>query len=187
MGWQTTVVVQLLAGNTIINATGVLTYSGPPAAGNLSSSETPASGVDSFGNFYLAGVSSYGSTIATQMGSGFITFYTGSLAGGWSAQGTIATDSLGDLLVSAASGRSVLTTNNTLDDGSGNFTAGGTGTFNGSGITVGNGASANLTLVPKMATPPNLAAVIANTATLAQTQTCLGAIVQSMQNRNMVN
>ena len=126
MGWQTQVAIQLQAGNTIINATGVLTYSGPPAAGNLSASEAPASGTDQFGNNFLAGVCSYGATIATQMGSGFITFYTGSLAGGWSSKGTIATDSLGDILISAAAGRQVITLNNTLDDGSGGATFGGT-------------------------------------------------------------
>lgn len=49
-------------------------------------------------------------------------------------------------------------------------------------LTIGQ----NLTLTPKMATPPNTAAVKAGTATLAQTEACLGALIGSMQNRNMV-
>jgi hypothetical protein len=50
-------------------------------------------------------------------------------------------------------------------------------------LTIGNG----FTLTPKMATPPNTAAVKAGTATLAQTEVCLGALIQSMQNRGMVS
>jgi hypothetical protein len=50
-------------------------------------------------------------------------------------------------------------------------------------LTIGNG----FTLTPKMATPPNTAAVKATTATLAQTEACLGALIQSMQNRGMIS
>ncbi len=50
-------------------------------------------------------------------------------------------------------------------------------------VTMGN----NLLLTPKIATPPNTAAVKAQTATLAQAEACLGALIQSMQNRGMVS
>lgn len=50
-------------------------------------------------------------------------------------------------------------------------------------LTIGN----SLVMTPKMATPPNTAAVKATTATLAQTEACLGALIQSLQNRGMVN
>lgn len=49
-------------------------------------------------------------------------------------------------------------------------------------LTIGN----SFTLTPKMATPPNTAAVKAGTATLAQTEACLGGLIQSMQNRGMI-
>lgn len=168
---------------------GIFTYStNPGAAGTLiETASVAAAGTDKYGNHFVTGHASYAAGFAASLNAGFVQFYTGSLAGGWTASATIETDTLGDILLIPSSGRSVTTANNTLDDGSGNLTAAGTGAFNGSGISVGNGASANITLVPKIATPPNLAAVVAQTATLAQTQACLGAIVQSMQNRGLVN
>jgi len=51
--------VQLKAGNTIINAAGIFTYSGAPAAGNLIFSDAPASGTDPYGNPYLQGATAY--------------------------------------------------------------------------------------------------------------------------------
>ena len=168
---------------------GIFTYSSSPgAAGTLIESASVATaGTDQYGNHFVTGHASYAAGFAASLNAGFVQFYTGSLSGGWTASATIETDSLGDILLIASSGRSVSTIDNTLDDGSGNLTVTGTGTFNGSGISVGNGSTANITLVPKIATPPNLAAVVAQTATLAQTQACLGALVQSMQNRQLVN
>jgi hypothetical protein len=96
----TQVFVQLRAGNTIINASGVFTYSGTPAAGNLIATQAPAAGTDSFGNNYLEGVSSYGAAFASALIGGGLIFYTGSLAGGWSAEGELITDTSGDLLSS---------------------------------------------------------------------------------------
>lgn len=168
---------------------GIFTYStNPGAAGTLIESASVATaGTDQYGNHYVAGHASYGANFAAALNAGVIQFYTGSLAGGWTQAAEVEIDSSGDLFLLAASGRSVSTNSNTLDDGSGNMTVAGTGTFQGSGIIVGNGAAASITLSPKMATPANLAAVIAQTATLAQTQACLGGIVQSMQNRGLVN
>jgi hypothetical protein len=56
MGWQTESVVQLIAGNTIINASGDFIYDGSPAAGNLMIALAPAAGTDSFGNAYIKGI-----------------------------------------------------------------------------------------------------------------------------------
>lgn len=92
----------MTAGNTVINSSGIFTYSGTPAAGNLIASQAPAGGTDSFGNKYLAGVSSYSNStgLYTQVANGFITFGTGSLSGGWTAQSSISGDSVGDLQIS---------------------------------------------------------------------------------------
>ena len=56
MGWQTEVIAQLLAGNTIINASGDFVYDGTPGAGNLIIALAPAAGTDSFGNAFVKGV-----------------------------------------------------------------------------------------------------------------------------------
>lgn len=56
MGWQTEVVIQLLAGNTIINPNGMFVYSGTPATGNLLFTIAPASTTqDGFGNTVVGG------------------------------------------------------------------------------------------------------------------------------------
>lgn len=132
MGWQTTIAVQLQAGNTIINPNGSFTYSSAPAAGNLIASTAPASGTDSFGNHYLQGVAAYGATFAASLNGGFMTLYTGSLSGGWSAGAEIETSASGDILLIPSTGRQVTTSNNTLDDGSGNMTVAGTLSVGGS-------------------------------------------------------
>ncbi|HMD22667.1 MAG TPA: hypothetical protein VKH61_01115 [Streptosporangiaceae bacterium] len=76
-------------------------YSGPPAAGNLLVSVTAAAGADSFGNNYVAGIATYGAGFAASLNAGFVAFYTGSLAGGWTQGATIETDSGGDLILFA--------------------------------------------------------------------------------------
>jgi hypothetical protein len=69
----------------------------------------------------------------------------------------------------------------------------GTGTFGGDvsvnsvNLNVGNGTSGNINLNPKMATPPNEAAVGAGTATLAQTEAFAHGLYSSMKNRGMIN
>ncbi|HLM89235.1 MAG TPA: hypothetical protein VK284_09435 [Streptosporangiaceae bacterium] len=163
---------------------GIFTYSSnPPAAGTLiESASVQAAGTDQFGNNFVAGHASYSSTTAIALTSGGITFYTGSLAGGWTPAATMQFFS-GFILMSTG----LETQNNVLDDGTGNCSVLGTMTVQGTSLSIGNGVTADLFLSPKIATPPNLAAVIAQTATLAQTQACLGGIVQSFQNRGMVN
>lgn len=103
MGWQTESVIQLFAGNTIINPNGIFVYSSAPAAGNLIASNAPLSGTDAFGNHYLQGDSAYGSGFATSLNGGFVTLYSGSLSGGWTSQATL-TLSSGVLFLTAASG-----------------------------------------------------------------------------------
>jgi hypothetical protein len=89
------------AGNTIITPAGIFTYSSTPAAGNLTSSTgTDAGGTDQFGNNYLAGNASYESGFANTMLGGAVIWYSGSLAGGWTAQGEFETDNSGDIVSS---------------------------------------------------------------------------------------
>jgi hypothetical protein len=74
-----------------------------------------------------------------------------------------------------------------------NLAVTGTGTFGGDvsvnsvNLNVGNGTSGNINLNPKMATPPNEAAVGAGTATLAQTEAFAHGLYSSMKNRGMIN
>lgn len=51
---------QLIAGNVIVNPSGVFVYSGTPAAGNLIVSVAPSAGTDAFGNAYLQGIELFG-------------------------------------------------------------------------------------------------------------------------------
>ncbi len=73
MPWQTAVAIQLQAGDTIINPSGIFVYSGAPAAGNLIFSAAPAAGTDQFGNVFVEGGAAYivsgGSTFALQLGN----------------------------------------------------------------------------------------------------------------------
>jgi hypothetical protein len=82
---------------------GIFTYStNPGAAGTLiASSNTAAAGVDQYGNNYLAGTASYQAGFAYAMNAGFVDFYSGSLAGGWTVQAGIEIDSGGDMLLFA--------------------------------------------------------------------------------------
>jgi hypothetical protein len=101
----------------IINSSGSFYYAGTPAAGNLSTSSVPgtAGGADAFGNQYLPGTSTYAATDATQLADGFVNFYTGSQAGGWTLKSTMQFTGIGIVLLSGG----LITQNNTLDDGSG--------------------------------------------------------------------
>lgn len=123
---------------------GMFTYSSnPPAAGTLiESAGVEAAGTDASGNHFVPGHASYAGNFATSLNAGFIQFYTGSLAGGWTATGSLAADTLGDLALLAASGRSIITNNVTLDDGAGNLSTGGSGTFG--SLTVGGSGSTQL-------------------------------------------
>lgn len=56
MGWQTSVIPLLIAGNTVvINSSGAFFYNGVPALGNLLVSIAPTGGTDPYGNVYKSG------------------------------------------------------------------------------------------------------------------------------------
>jgi len=130
MGWQTQVAVQLQAGNTIINPDGTFVYSGAPAAGNLIITQAPAPGTDQFGNQYLDGVVTYGSGVATQLVDGGVAMLLGSLSTGWTIHGQVVITAGGNVELLTDIG-SVVTTNNTLDNGAGNATFNGNVTITG--------------------------------------------------------
>ena len=60
-------------------------------------------GLDPYGNHYvpLTGWYDNGGGFFTQIGAGFVTFGTGSLAGGWTAQQSIQNDASGNLFLNA--------------------------------------------------------------------------------------
>jgi hypothetical protein len=175
--------------------------------GHLQASVAPAAGTDSAGNDYVQGLSAYaaiaGTTYAIRLGESsisgsnvpglFLINQTGPAPneaplfsfGNASSAGTAAevysgtatpgsTASFIECADSTLSG----TPGGAIVISSGNFSVDAAGN-----VTMGN----LLTLTPKMATPPNTAAVKAGTATLAQTEACLGALIQSMQNRGMIS
>src|SRR5512146_586720 len=186
-----------------INSSGAFFYSGVPASGNLIASIAPAAGTDAHGNAYVQGIASYtvisavtyavragASTVAGSPTPGFFlnnqgasppseppvysfgnanssgtaaVMYSGKATAGATASSVECADSV---LSGVAGGAVVISSGNFNVDASGN-------------LTMGN----SLVLTPKMATPPNTAAVKAQTATLAQTEACLGSLIQSMQNR----
>ena len=78
----------------VINSTGIFLYSSAPAAGNLVNSITNFSGTDPYGNHYLTGSASYGNSNGQAVANvdGVLFFYTGSLAAGWTQQGSIQAD-----------------------------------------------------------------------------------------------
>lgn len=80
---------------------GIFTYSsGPPAAGTLIESASVATaGVDAYGNHYLAGHATYQAGFATSLNGGFVAFYTGSLAAGWTFQGQLEVAAGGALVI----------------------------------------------------------------------------------------
>lgn len=127
--WSNQIVNQLI----IVGVSGqLLVYAPVQAQGDLSAAISGAATTDQFNDHILQGVSSYGASFAVALTNGACAFYTGSEAGGWTLAGQVAIDASGDLFLLAATGRSTSTTNNTLDDGSGNATVSGTLSVNGS-------------------------------------------------------
>jgi hypothetical protein len=113
----------------VINSSGQFFYSPSEAAGNLVQTAATAAGTDSFGNHYLSGVTTYdnGTGVATQLDAGAVSLYTGSLAGGWTAQAQIFIGPGGVIELITPAG--VITSNNTLDNGAGGATFNGTVIF----------------------------------------------------------
>jgi len=63
-------------------------------------------GTDQFGNHFVFEVGVYDNAggFFTQLGAGFITFGTGTLAGGWTANTTVENDATGNLQLAATGG-----------------------------------------------------------------------------------
>ena len=125
----------------VMNSSGLFIYTPTEAAGNLAESSASAAGTDQFLNNYVPGHATYDNVngVAASLDAGLVQFYTGSLAGGWTAAGSVAGDPSGDILLTPKAGRAVLTANSTLDNGSGNMSVAGTLTVNGSPNTSTNG------------------------------------------------
>lgn len=117
MGWQVFSVVQLFAGDTIINPSGVLVYSGAPAAGNLIASIAPASGTDQFGNAFQAGITSYlSSSVFSQLLNGVLQVQG---AAGQNTPGTLGASGIaGEVVVSSGLATGLDSSANILVDSS---------------------------------------------------------------------
>jgi len=98
---------QIVASRVIIIGSGgdLFVYEPTAALGNLkvSISGTVGGGTDSFGNNFVFEVGVYDDTggFFTQLGAGFITFGTGHLATGWTANTTVENDASGNLNLGA--------------------------------------------------------------------------------------
>jgi len=144
---------------------GIFTYSSnPPAAGTLTeSASVETAGTDAYGNHYLAGHATYAAGFATALDAGYVAFYTGSLAAGWTLTGQLETDSAGDLLLStgggeltlSAAGNVEITGNLTVDGvalGGQTGAPDGTGFFNTQGLASGSYGSTHQHTLPDFPT-----------------------------------
>lgn len=106
-----------VAGNMIVNTSGIFTYSGTPAANNLVTSVAPAAGTDAFGNQYVAGSASYSfqnvvASFATALNGGTTTWYTAAAGtfGPWTSVATAKTVSVSPTgLTITGAGEAILT------------------------------------------------------------------------------
>ncbi len=171
--------------------------------GPLIASGASKAGTDSVtGTAFLQGMTSYAGNAYAQLISGALNFQG---AAGQFAPGQVFTNNLSglielgsgqktagdapallDLVSTVASGvgksQAIFSVDQNILNGTVSCDSGAISSDGSGNLTIGQ----NLNLTPKMATPPNTAAVKAGTATLAQTEACLGALIGSMQNRNMV-
>lgn len=93
----------IIAGHFIGSGEGqeVLIYTGAPAANNLLASICSANGTDSHGNHFVAGTAVYSATIAMSLSPGAsLTFFSGSLAAGWTSASSVGGDPSNLLLTS---------------------------------------------------------------------------------------
>lgn len=138
---------QVIVSGPVGAATGVFVYAAgaTPGPGNLITSVTNSDGTDAYGNNYLQGTASYDDAngIATQVDSGAMAMYTGSLAGGWTLKAQIFISPGGTIELITSSG--VITANNTLDNGAGNMTVNGHLTLAFPLNVAGSSATAGLT------------------------------------------
>jgi hypothetical protein len=190
----------------------LLVYSGTAALGNLIVSIAGAAGTDGVGNNFLEGVTAYttvsGEQVAIQLGLGS---FAGTPAAGLFTHdqvnpansdpfaGSLAPSNAGCNAVIYSGTATALATGSGIecDDSvlsgvaggqvniiAGQTTMSGTATVQGVSLDVGNGSNALINLHPVMASPVNWPTA---GKTLAQTQACLDAFIQSFKNRGMVN
>ena len=101
MGWQTQSVVQLFAGNTVINPNGIFVYNGVPGPGNQPIATITTKTSDPFGNPVQTGITSYGNAnLWAQLLSGILTLNT---IAGQAQSSTISQQGTADLLISTGS------------------------------------------------------------------------------------
>lgn len=179
--WTNQLVSLIILSAAAQGFSGFFAYSPAPGTGTLDASVAAADGVDPFGNNYLQGLAAYGPTFAAALNAGFVSFYSGSLAGGWTEQATVQADALGNLILAA---------NNTIQltsptEADGDFTVDGT-LFVG-GASGGSITASNFNMNPKMGTPPNLGAINGGTATAAQICAFLSTWYNEFQNRGLAN
>jgi hypothetical protein len=197
--WTNELVDLIILSASASGFSGFFAYSPAPGANNLVASSTAAGGLDPYNNHYLANISSYGSGFAASLGSGFLTLYTGSLAGGWAAQATVGLSAGGILFLTAAAG---ITAADLLTAGAGLSVTGGettdtlSVTGSGTAISAPNATAINFDQATidvingnvnlNMARPPNYTAVVNGTATAAQVEACLGGLLTSLTNRKLM-
>ena len=137
---------QVVNNVTIVGSGGeLLVYSPTQAAGNLVASIAASATTDTFGNHILAGEAVYSNSTnaAATLNAGFVSLYTGTLAGGWTSQVSFTTDGSGDAIILANGGFQVNATSFTANTSglfTGNLTVNGALTVGGSTNT---GASSN--------------------------------------------
>jgi len=108
MPWQVQAVPVLIAGNTIINPSGLFTYNPSPGAGNLVFSVANAgTTTDAYGNTVIPdGACAYNGTTAAFLGEGSVQFQAtaGKIAAGFGAQITEVQDGQVQISSGVASG-----------------------------------------------------------------------------------
>jgi hypothetical protein len=142
MPWQVQAVPVLIAGNTIINPSGLFTYNPSPGAGNLVFSVANAgTTADAYGNTVIPdGACAYNGTTAAFLGEGSVQFQAtaGKIAAGFGAQITEVQDGQIQITSGVASGldnsSDMLLTSSTSGGGKTRFDAfAQRSSFNGSG------------------------------------------------------
>jgi hypothetical protein len=105
MGWQAVfsiITQQLIAGNTIVDSTGLYVYNGTPGNGNLIASLANAPGAsgsvhDRFGNVVFAGITAYGGIDVINLDGNTLSWYT---SAGVQNESIQFNDALGQLIFS---------------------------------------------------------------------------------------
>lgn len=177
--WTNQVVSLIILSAALEGFSGLFAYSPGPGAGNLTASIAAAAAKDPYNDQYLQGVAAYGATFAAALSAGFVAFYSGSLAAGWTQQAAIQTDPAGNLVLEA---------NNTIQLDSETEVGADLivdGTLFVGGIGGGSITQQNFNMNPTMGIPPNFALINAHTATAAQICAFLSTWYSEFQNRGM--